>query len=422
MIQASGVYALILAGGSGARFGEKDKLWQALGDCPVWYHSLHAMLNHPQVSAGGLVVPERKRDAYESALQYLPLPKPLEVLPCAGTTRQESCYNGLEQVPEAFEWVAVHDAARPFVSQDLLTRLLDASLEREAVIPALPVIETIKRVDEDGVVKATLERNELRAVQTPQLFRATTLREVHRWARMHRIEATDDAALIEKQGGTVYCITGDNNNLKITTPADMRTARSYLLSVSGISNAPMTGIRAGIGYDIHSFAEGRRLRLGGVQIEHSRGLMGHSDADVVTHAICDALLGAAALGDIGQHFPNTDRRWKDADSLDLLRHVVHLLEMHGWSIRHVDAMILAQAPRLSPYLPRMAQRLSEVMSIRHNQVSLKATTMEGLGAIGREEGIACYAVATLEPIFYKEEHYEQDYSQSGKDRQAQHEQ
>jgi 2-C-methyl-D-erythritol 2,4-cyclodiphosphate synthase/2-C-methyl-D-erythritol 4-phosphate cytidylyltransferase len=419
MTQASGVYALILAGGSGVRFGEKDKLWQALGDYPIWYRAVHALLSHPQIQAGGLVVPESKRDAYESALSYLSLPKPLDVLPCAGKTRQETCYYGLSNLPETFEWVAIHDAARPFVSQDLLTRLIDAAQEWGVAIPALPVIETVKRIDEDGIVKTTLERSELRVVQTPQLFRTGVLREAHREAREHGFEATDDAALIEKQGGTVYCVMGDVNNLKITTPEDLHYARNYLQSISG---SPVNGIRVGIGYDIHSLAEGRRLILGGVQIEHSHGLLGHSDADVVTHAICDALLGAAALGDIGQYFPNTDPQWKDANSLELLRHVANLLEMHGWSIQHVDAMILAQAPRLSPHLPRMAQMLSETMKIQSGRVSLKATTMEGLGAIGREEGIACQAVATINSTFHKEEHYEQDYSQSGEDREAQREQ
>lgn len=403
MTQASEVYALILAGGNGVRFGEKDKLWQALGDYPVWYHSVLALLSHPQLSAGAIVVPASKRDAYELALHYLPLPKPLEVLPCAGRTRQESAYNGLKQVPERFEWVAVHDAARPLASEGIITCLIEAAMKWDAAIPALPVTDTIKRVGEDGLVQATLERNRLWAIQTPQLFRVNTLQEAHRWAYEHGIEATDDASLIEKQGGAVYCVPGDASNLKITTREDMLIAQSYL---HGVSGALMTGIRVGIGYDIHSLAEGRRLILGGVLIEHSRGLLGHSDADVVTHAICDALLGAATLGDIGQHFPNTDPQWKDANSLEMLRHVTSLLSGHRWRIQHVDAMILAQAPRLMPYLPRMAALLSEAMGIHPKQVSLKATTMEGLDAIGREEGIACHAVATIETIFHKEEYHE----------------
>lgn len=348
-------------------------------------------------------MPESKRDAYESALHYLPLPKPLVVLPCAGKTRQESCYFGLLNLPEASEWVAIHDAARPFVSHNLLTRLIDAAYEWGAAIPALPLTETVKRIDEDGIVKTTLERSELRVIQTPQLFRTGVLREAHRAARERGLEVTDDAALIEEQGGTVYCVMGDANNLKITTTEDLSHARNYWRSISG---SPMNGIRVGIGYDIHSLVEGRRLILGGVQIDHSHGLLGHSDADVVTHAICDALLGAAALGDIGQHFPNADPQWKDANSLKLLRHVVNMLEIHGWSIRHVDVMILAQAPRLSPYLSHMAQSLSEAMKIQPDRVSLKATTMEGLDAVGREEGIACHAVATIDTIFHKEEHHE----------------
>jgi 2-C-methyl-D-erythritol 4-phosphate cytidylyltransferase/2-C-methyl-D-erythritol 2,4-cyclodiphosphate synthase len=417
MTQASEVYALILAGGNGVRFGEKDKLWQALGNYPVWYHGVLALLSHPQLCAGAIVVPESKQEAYELALQYLSLPKPLAVLPCAGQTRQESSYNGLKQVPEEFEWVAVHDAARPFVPEDMLTRLIEAAKEWGAAIPALPVTDTIKCVGEDGLVQTTLERNRLWAIQTPQLFRINTLYEAHRWAYERGIEATDDASLLEKQGGAVYCVPGDASNLKVTTPEDIRAAQSYL---EGVSGALMTGIRVGIGYDIHSLAEGRRLILGGVPIEHSAGLFGHSDADAVTHAICDALLGAATLGDIGQHFPNTDPQWKDANSLEILRHVTNLLRKHRWHIRHVDAMILAQAPRLMPYLPRMAALLSEAMRIQPSQVSLKATTMEGLDAVGREEGIACHAVATIETIFHKEEHHEQNDSQSSQDRKKQH--
>jgi 2-C-methyl-D-erythritol 4-phosphate cytidylyltransferase/2-C-methyl-D-erythritol 2,4-cyclodiphosphate synthase len=236
-------------------------------------------------------------------------------------------------------------------------------------------------------VEQTLPREGVYRVQTPQLFRADWLRAAHqRAAESGDANAPDDASLLERMGYPVHTVLGDPLNLKITTPDDY----AMLLRLT-----TPTQTRTGIGYDIHPLVEGRKLVLGGLEIEHARGLKGHSDADVVLHAICDALLGAAALGDIGQHFPNTDPRYRDISSLELLRQVHQMVAAQGWQIAHIDATILAEAPRLAPYIPQMRARIADTLQLPLDQISLKATTNEGMDAVGAQRAIACHAVATL---------------------------
>jgi 2-C-methyl-D-erythritol 4-phosphate cytidylyltransferase/2-C-methyl-D-erythritol 2,4-cyclodiphosphate synthase len=385
------VHALILAAGSGVRFGSPDKLWQPLGGKPLWWHALWCLLTHPKVSGATLVVAPgdeaRFRAASMPAVEAVG-DKHVQVKGVGGATRQQSVYNGLQAIPPQTEWIAVHDAARPMVSHALLDRLLACAYQHGAAIPVLPLHDTLKRITSDGQVEQTLPREGVYRVQTPQIFRADWLREAHRHAAETGYEnATDDASLLEWAGYPVYAVPGDPLNLKITTPDDY----AMLLRLTAI---PMQ-IRTGIGYDIHPLVEGRRLVLGGVEIEHARGLKGHSDADVVLHAICDALLGAAALGDIGQHFPNTDPRYRDISSLKLLRQVHQMVSAQGWQIAHLDATILAEAPRLAPYIPQMRARIADTLQLQPDQVSLKATTNEGLDAVGAQQAIACYALATL---------------------------
>ncbi|MCS6923182.1 MAG: 2-C-methyl-D-erythritol 4-phosphate cytidylyltransferase [Fimbriimonadales bacterium] len=384
------LHALILAAGSGVRFGKGDKLWQTLQGAPVWRHALWRVLSHPAVSSASLAVAPDRVEAYEAYLQRYPAPKPLQVLPCGGATRQQTVRNALASLPGGVEFVAVHDAARPLVSHALMDRLVATAQRYGTAVPALPVADTLKRAPDGVQVTETVAREGLYSVQTPQLFRAGWLIEAHQRALEADAEpATDDAQLLERAGYPIYLVEGDPRNLKLTTPDDLHLLRLYA------GEGALT--RTGFGYDIHPLTEGRMLKLGGVEIEYPLGLQGHSDADVVLHAMCDALLGAAALGDIGQHFPNTDPRWKDASSLTLLRDVGALLQQHGWRPLHLDAMIVAEAPRLAPYLTAMRTRIAQTLSILPEQVSLKATTNEGMDAVGERRAIACYAVATIYP-------------------------
>ncbi|MDW8106941.1 MAG: 2-C-methyl-D-erythritol 4-phosphate cytidylyltransferase, partial [Armatimonadota bacterium] len=391
------LHALILAAGSGVRFGKPDKLWQRLQGAPVWRHAVWHLLSHPMVNSGTLAVAPNGAAPYEAYLREYPAPKPLQVIPCGGATRQQTVQNALAYIPQEATLVAIHDAARPLIRAALLERLFEAARTYGAAVPALPVQETIKRAPDGVRVETTVSREGLYRVQTPQVFRADWLRAAYSHADAQLLaEATDDAQLLEQAGYPVHLVAGDPHNLKLTTPDDLPLLRSLM--------GETAAIRVGIGYDIHRLTQGRALILGGVTIEYPLGLAGHSDADVVLHALCDALLGAAALGDIGHHFPNTDPRWKDASSLNLLAQVKTLLHAHGWQPLQVDATIIAEAPKLAPYIPTMRQRIAHTLGILPEQVSLKATTNEGMDAIGARHAIACYAVATIYPTYGGENH------------------
>jgi 2-C-methyl-D-erythritol 4-phosphate cytidylyltransferase/2-C-methyl-D-erythritol 2,4-cyclodiphosphate synthase len=380
-------------------------LWQVLLGAPVWRHAVWRLLSHPEVASGALAVAPDNAAPFEAYLQRFPAPKPLRILPCGGATRQATVRNALAHLPDGVRFVAVHDAARPLVSHALLDRLIATAMQYGTAIPALPVQDTLKRADDGRTVQATVAREGLYRVQTPQVFRADWLINAHRRAAEEGFEqATDDAQLLERAGYPVHLVDGDPRNLKLTTPDDLHLLRLH------IGEGALT--RTGIGYDIHQLTEGRTLMLGGVAIEYPYGLQGHSDADVVLHAICDALLGAAALGDIGQHFPNTDPRWKDASSLTLLQQVRTLLAQHGWQPLNIDAMALAEAPKLAPYIPEMRQRIAHTLGILPEQVSIKATTNEGMDAVGARRAIACYAVAAIYPANGEADH-EQIPTQTG---------
>lgn len=357
----------------------------------MWRHAVWRLLSHPKVHSGTLAVAPNSAAPYEAYLREYPAPKPLQVIPCGGATRQQTVRNALAYLPTEATLVAIHDAARPLLSPTLLDRLFEVAQTYGTAIPALPVQETLKRAPDGTHVETTVPRKGLYCVQTPQVFRTDWLRTAYDRVDTHLLtEATDDAQLLEHAGYPVHLVPGDPHNLKLTTPDDLHLLRA----LTGEATIP----RIGIGYDIHKLTQGRALILGGVEIEHPLGLEGHSDADVVLHAICDALLGAAALGDIGHHFPNTDPRWKDASSLTLLAQVKTLLHAHGWQPLQVDATIIAEAPKLAPYIPTMRQQIAHTLGILPEQVSLKATTNEGVDAIGAHRAIACYAIATIYPL------------------------
>ena len=312
-----------------------------------------------------------------------------------GATRSESVRAGLAHVPDDATIVCVHDGARPFADAALFQRVVRAMADGvDAVIPGVAVADTIKQVDPVGAVVSTPDRSKLVAAQTPQAFRAGVLRAAHADGG----DATDDAALVEATGGRVVVVAGDPTNRKITDPDDLAWARRHLDALEPRAavgdTMPTIATRVGQGFDIHRFSEDplRPLVLGGVRFDGERGLHGHSDADAVAHAVTDALLGAAGLGDIGEHFPDTDPQWKGADSLELLRRASQLVRDEGWAVGNVDCSLVCEAPKIAPRRAEMQQRLSAAAGA---PVTVKGRRAEGLGALGRQEGIACWAVAVI---------------------------
>jgi 2-C-methyl-D-erythritol 2,4-cyclodiphosphate synthase len=289
--------------------------------------------------------------------------------------------------------VLVHDGVRPFLSPSLVHAVAAAAAQDGSATAAIPVAETIKS-GQRGWVVSTLDRSGLYSIQTPQAFRRTLLEEAHREAERQGFRGTDDAALVERLGYPVRLVPGSPHNLKVTIPEDLALAEAMLRR----SGASAGAARVGVGFDAHRFAGGRPLILGGVEVPAPRGLLGHSDADVVVHAVMDALLGAAGCGDIGQHFPPDDPAFEGVRSLALLAQVRDLLATRGWRAAHVDVVVIAEAPRLSPYVPPMRAAMAGALGVSEGQVNVKATTVDGMGALGREEGIAAQAVVTLEQV------------------------
>lgn len=365
------VTAVIVAAGSSSRMGF-NKLAYRLPSGTVLQTSLQAFVEHPWVQDIVLVTGADDTVAKQAAENCI---KPVQLVK-GGATRAISVKNGVQAAKG--EIVAIHDAARPFVSQQVITQALQAAAQVGAAAPAVAVKDTIKQARE-GKVENTPPRESLFAVQTPQCFNRTEYLEL--LAQYGDDSITDDCQLFEKAGKTVFLTPGDYANYKITTPEDLKGGKA---------------MRIGHGYDVHKLVEGRRLILGGVDIPFEKGLLGHSDADVLAHAVMDALLGAAALGDIGKHFPDTDPTYKGADSLQLARHVAELLQQQGWKIGNIDATILCQAPKLAPHIQTMRQNLADALQVSVDEVSVKATTEERLGFTGAGEGIAVHAVALIE--------------------------
>lgn len=367
-------YAAILAAGSGSRFG-CDKTQTILGRRPLWRWSFDAYSAHPLVSGVLIVGSDANLAAFRGS-------GALRVVK-GGTTRQESSLAALEALPPDAEAVLIHDAARPFVSARLIGDVIDAIARSGAAAAALPVVDTVKQVSDGRVV--TLDRSQLVSMQTPQGARVELLRRAHASAPAG---ATDDLALIEALGVHPELVEGDARNFKITSPEDLSRARAMI-------GSPET--RTGIGYDIHRFSNdpARTLMLGGVAFPGHAALEGHSDADVLLHAATDALLGAAGLGDIGQHFPNTDPRWAGEPSLTFLRHAAELLSQEGWRAVNLDVTLIGESPKVMGRAEEMRACIAEALSIEASRVSVKATTNERLGAIGRGEGLAAFAVATI---------------------------
>ena len=381
------VAAVVVAAGQGLRAGgEIPKQFRRIAGETLLERSLSAFAEAPDVT---FVQPVIRPDDVALVRR---LTRGMNVLePVAGgATRQASVRAGLEALVSCTpDIVLVHDAARPFASASLITRAIEAAEKTGAAIPALPVTDTVKRIDNAGTIEATLDRNSIRLVQTPQAFAFPVLFDAHRRALAQgRDDFTDDAALAEWAGIKVNVFAGDPGNIKFTTPEDFARAEA-------IQSAGLGDVRTGSGLDVHAFGPGDHVTLGGIRIPHAQALTGHSDADVALHALTDAILGALADGDIGAHFPPSDPQWRGASSDRFLTFAVERVRMRGGRIAHLDLTIVCEAPRIGEHRDRMRANIANLAGIGIARVGVKATTSEKLGFTGRGEGIAAYATATI---------------------------
>jgi 2-C-methyl-D-erythritol 4-phosphate cytidylyltransferase/2-C-methyl-D-erythritol 2,4-cyclodiphosphate synthase len=387
MLKSKRTAAIIVAAGRGLRAGAGGpKQFRTIGGQTVLARAMAPFCNHPQIAA---VQPVRNPDdagIFPQAAGDLRYEPPVD----GGATRQISVRAGLEAlVKHAPDIVLIHDAARAFVTEAVISRAIDAALSTGAAIPVIPVTDTVKLVGDTGSVEATPSRAHLRIAQTPQAFGFDVILEAHRRAADEgRDDFTDDSALAEWAGLTVATFEGDVANMKLTTPEDFAREEARLGAMLG-------DIRTGTGYDVHALTDGDHLMLCGVRVPFNRGFLAHSDGDVGLHAIVDAILGALADGDIGSHFPPSDPKWKGAPSDQFLAYAVDLVKQRGGRIAHLEVTMICEAPKIGPLREAMRTRISEITGVPISRVAVKATTSERLGFTGRQEGIAATASATI---------------------------
>lgn len=377
MINGKKVVAIIAAAGSGTRMGlPYNKLFYKISGKTLLEKTTEIFENCPAID--GIIVTASAEDMERIKHITAPFKKVLRVVE-GGKTRQETVSLALGYTGD-YDKIAVHDGARCFVTRDIIERVIADSEETGAAAVGIPAVDTIKREDGSGYIEKTLDRSMLWQIQTPQVFDRQILIKAYKEGDEG---ATDDAMLAESIGVKVKLTEGSHKNIKITTPDDLD---------GKVGGGKM---RVGHGYDAHTLTEGRALFIGGVLIPHEKGLLGHSDADVLLHAICDALLGAAAAGDIGRHFPPSDNKYKDISSLILLKEVKNIIEDKGYEVGNVDATVVAQRPKLAGYIAQMEENIAKVLEIEAECVNIKATTTEKMGFEGREEGISATAVCVL---------------------------
>ena len=378
------VAALIVAADRGSRAGPgAPKQYRQLAGEPVLRRTLMAFSSHPQISSVLTVIHEDDREAFEIAAAGLP-----KLLPACtgGATRQASVRAGLETLSAAApDHVLIHDGARPLVSAQLISECISALSVHEGALAAIAVTDTLRRATPEGRAGETLDRSGLWRAQTPQAFRFKAILEAHRQASGQ--DYTDDVAVASAAGVEVAIVEGDEDNIKITSAEDLKRAERILTST--------LDVRTGTGFDVHRFGPGDHVWLCGVKVPHEQGLVGHSDADAGLHAITDAVLGAIGAGDIGQHFPPSDPKWKGASSDIFLAHAVELAREAGAQISNIDLTLICERPKIGPHVLAMRQRIAEIIGADMARISVKATTTEGLGFTGRGEGIAAQALATL---------------------------
>lgn len=381
------VAAVVVAAGQGVRAGgDLPKQFREIGGTPLLRHALLQFVENPQVDAVQLVIRAEDTALVSKLTSDIDMLSPV----FGGRTRQASVRAGLQALLSLTpRIVLVHDAARPFASAGLIARAISTAEKSGAAIPVLPVTDTIKRVDAAGAVEATIDREPLRLVQTPQAFSFQTLLDAHRRAAAAgRDDFTDDAALAEWAGIKVSVFAGEPGNIKLTTPEDFTRAEA-------LQSAAIGDVRIGSGLDVHAFAPGDHVTLGGVRIPHTRALTGHSDADVVLHALTDAILGALAEGDIGEHFPPSDAQWRGASSDRFLAFAAERVRARRGRIANLDVTVVCETPRIGDHRDAMRANIARICGLAVDRVGVKATTSEKLGFTGRGEGIAAYATATI---------------------------
>lgn len=384
---AGTVAAVVVAAGRGLRAGGGiPKQYRPIPGGTAIERSLALFAGHAEVAMVQPVIHPDDQEAFQHVAARFRL------LPAAygGATRQDSVRSGLQALAaHKPDIVLIHDAVRPFASPALISEAIATATKNDAAVPVLPVADTIKTVNAQGLVTGTLDRSLLRAVQTPQSFRFTAIADAHRRAlEAHRNDFTDDAALAEWAGMTIATFAGEASNIKLTTPEDFLRTETTQLSELG-------DVRTGFGTDVHQFIDGDHIWLGGVKIPHSQGVTGHSDADVVLHSLVDAILGALADGDIGVHFPPSDPQWRGASSDRFLTFAVERVRARGGLIAHLDITVVCESPRVGPHRDAMRVRIAEIAGVSPERVAIKATTSEKLGFTGRGEGIVAFATATV---------------------------
>ncbi len=374
-------YALVVAAGLGSRAGSSlPKQYLPVNGKPMLRHSIESLAGHDGIGRIFVVIGAGHEEMAQEAVDGLP---PVELV-TGGATRRESVEKGLAAISAegGCDNVLIHDAARPFLTHDVIARLLSKLEDNAGAVPVLPVVDSLARGN--AVMGETVDRRDLWRIQTPQAFHFQAILEAHRqWDTA--LEATDDARMAQAAGFDIAFVEGDERLAKFTLPGDF--------AGNAEKTGPMT--RVGNGFDVHRLAQGEELWLCGLKIEHTHGLEGHSDADVAIHALVDAILGAAALGDIGDHFPPSEKKWKGVSSDQFLRHAISLAQKAGYRLSNADITIICETPKIGPHKQAMRERLAEIANVQLSAISVKATTTERLGFAGREEGIAVQATATL---------------------------
>jgi 2-C-methyl-D-erythritol 4-phosphate cytidylyltransferase/2-C-methyl-D-erythritol 2,4-cyclodiphosphate synthase len=408
ILKTEKITAVIVAAGRSTRMAGLDKQFANFGGRPLLAHTVAVFESSPLISEYVVVLNEDNL-LRGRALAFEQGWRKLKKIVVGGSRRQDSVWNGLVALEDVTppDWVMIHDGARPFVTPQILEDGLNAAREFGSSVAGVPVKDTIKIVSPENLtVRETPPRDLLWAVQTPQIFNYSLIVEAHRQAIACNLDVTDDAMMLEQLGHSVKLYQAAYTNIKVTTPDDLTLGRSIFedrLQASGVQTQTEekperisnSETRIGQGYDVHRLVPDRPLILGGVTVPFELGLDGHSDADVLTHAIINALLGAAGLGDIGRYFPPTDAVYKDISSLKMLSHVYALVKERGWQIQNIDGTIAAQRPKLARHIPEMRQTLAETLGIEPNRINVKATTTETLGFVGRMEGLEAHAIALL---------------------------
>ena len=365
------------------------KQFSELLGVPILIHTICAFRQVPAITAIIVVVPAEYRELTSALLSQYQLDDHCTVVN-GGKLRQDSVRIGLAQVANDSTLVAVHDGARPLITPKDIQRCLEAAAHKGAAIMAVPVKDTLKEVATDTSIRHTVERESLWQAQTPQVVRTGLLKEAFAKADQDGFIGTDEASLLEHGGWPVVVVEGSETNLKITRPDDLLMAEAILMQ-----KQPAPQMRIGHGFDAHRLVTGRPLILGGLKISHELGLLGHSDADVLTHALCDAILGAIGAGDIGRHFPDSDPQYKGISSIKLLAHVIELAAANHFLLTNADITVVAERPKLAPHFPIMQTILAETCRVEPTAINLKASTTEKMGYTGREEGVSAHAVVLM---------------------------